>query len=90
MPTEIEAGDTTLPGDGRFPAILVAHENRGLTDYIRDVTRRLAKTGYVALAAPSQIPATLSRTSPDELAGYYLSDLAYLRGLPECRRTVWV
>jgi carboxymethylenebutenolidase len=30
--------------------ILVCHENRGLTDHIRDVTRRLAKIGYVAVA----------------------------------------
>ena len=30
-------------------AMLVIHENRGLTDYIRDVTRRLARAGYVGL-----------------------------------------
>jgi carboxymethylenebutenolidase len=29
---------------------LVLHENRGLVDHIRDVARRLAKAGYVALA----------------------------------------
>ena len=83
-------------GDGPFPAILVAHENRGLTDHIKDVTRRLAKAGYVALAVdllsgqggteavtdPAQIPAALSGTSPDQLAGYYLSGIEYLRGLP--------
>ncbi len=32
------------------PAVLVAHENRGLNPYIEDVARRLAKAGYVALA----------------------------------------
>ena len=31
------------------PAILVIHENRGLVDHIRDVTRRAAKAGFVAL-----------------------------------------
>lgn len=31
-------------------AILVIHENRGLNPYIKDVTRRLAKAGFVALA----------------------------------------
>ena len=36
-------------GDGPFPAILVCHENRGLTDHIKDVTRRVAKAGYVGL-----------------------------------------
>jgi carboxymethylenebutenolidase len=30
--------------------ILVCHENRGLTDHIRDIARRLAKVGYVACA----------------------------------------
>jgi carboxymethylenebutenolidase len=30
-------------------AVLVVHENRGLNPYIRDVVRRLAKAGFVAL-----------------------------------------
>ena len=36
---------------GKFPAILVIHENRGLNEHIRDVARRFASQGYVALAA---------------------------------------
>lgn len=36
---------------GVYPVILVCHENRGLTDHIRDVARRLARAGYAALAA---------------------------------------
>ena len=32
------------------PAVLVAHENRGLNPYIEDVARRLAKAGFVAFA----------------------------------------
>jgi carboxymethylenebutenolidase len=35
---------------GKYPGVIVIHENQGLTDHIRDVTRRLAKAGYVALA----------------------------------------
>jgi carboxymethylenebutenolidase len=35
---------------GKFPAIVVIHENDGLNDHIRDVARRFAKAGYVALA----------------------------------------
>ena len=31
-------------------AVLVVHENRGLNPYIRDVARRVAKAGFVALA----------------------------------------
>lgn len=34
----------------KFAAILVIHENRGLNPYIEDVTRRLAKAGYMAFA----------------------------------------
>jgi carboxymethylenebutenolidase len=45
------SGYLTRPkGDGTYPAIVVIHENRGLNDHIRDVARRLAKAGYVALA----------------------------------------
>jgi carboxymethylenebutenolidase len=36
--------------EGRLPAILVIHENRGLNPYIEDVARRLAKAGFMALA----------------------------------------
>ena len=41
---------TRPKGEGRLPAVVVLHENRGLVDHIRDVARRLAKVGYVALA----------------------------------------
>jgi len=34
---------------GKHPAILVIHENRGLNAHIKDVTRRFAAAGYVAL-----------------------------------------
>lgn len=44
-------GYLARPAKGRkFPAVLVIHENRGLNPYIEDVTRRLAKAGYVAFA----------------------------------------
>jgi carboxymethylenebutenolidase len=64
-------------GDGPFPVVLICHENRGLTDYIRDVTRRWAAQGYLAaavdllsreggtaaIADPAEIPALLSDES---------------------------
>jgi carboxymethylenebutenolidase len=34
---------------GKHPAVLVVHENRGLNAHIKDVTRRFAAAGYVAL-----------------------------------------
>ncbi|WP_277590814.1 YghX family hydrolase [Pseudomonas chlororaphis] len=36
--------------EGKLPAVVVAHENRGLNPYIEDVARRLAKAGFIALA----------------------------------------
>jgi carboxymethylenebutenolidase len=54
---EIPAGEDILQAylahpkeDGSYPVVLVCHENRGLTDHIRDVTRRFAVVGYTALA----------------------------------------
>lgn len=35
---------------GKVPAVVIAHENRGLNPYIEDVARRVAKAGYIALA----------------------------------------
>jgi len=35
---------------GRYPAVIVASEIFGVHDYIKDVCRRLAKLGYVAIA----------------------------------------
>lgn len=37
-------------GPGPFPAVVVIHEVFGLNDNIRDIARRLAGEGYVALA----------------------------------------
>lgn len=36
--------------EGKLPAVLVVHENRGLNPYIEDVARRAAKAGFMALA----------------------------------------
>lgn len=35
---------------GRAPAIIVIHENRGLTDWVRTVADRLSENGYIAIA----------------------------------------
>jgi carboxymethylenebutenolidase len=58
----IDAGAVQFPGQGgvtllgylsspkgaaKAPGILVIHENRGLTEHIKDVTRRYAKSGFV-------------------------------------------
>ena len=35
---------------GKYPAILVIHENRGLNPYVEDVARRLATSNFIAFA----------------------------------------
>jgi len=35
---------------GAFPAVIVIHENRGLNAHIKDITRRVALEGFLALA----------------------------------------
>jgi carboxymethylenebutenolidase len=41
---------------GRLPAVLVVHENRGLNPYIADVARRLAVEGFLAFAPDALSP----------------------------------
>lgn len=36
--------------EGKYPAVVIIHENRGLNPHIEDVTRRAAKAGYLAIA----------------------------------------
>ncbi len=40
----------------KYPALIVIHENRGLQPHIQDVTRRLAKEGFLALAPDALSP----------------------------------
>ena len=83
-------------GEGPFPAVLVCHENRGLTDHIRDVTRRVAMAGYVGLAVDllsrqggtdavgdsSQVPGILGNTPPEQFVQDFVSGWRWLQGQP--------
>ena len=40
----------------KFPAVLIIHENRGLQPHIQDVTRRMAKEGFLAMAPDALSP----------------------------------
>ena len=51
------AGNGTIKGhfarpakNGKYPVVLVIHENRGLNPYIEDVARRLATANFIAFA----------------------------------------
>ncbi len=77
----------------RYPAVLVIHENQGLTEYIKDVTRRVAKAGYVGIAVdllsrqggtsqfpdPTNAVAAYNRTTTDERREDMLSALLTIR-----------
>ena len=43
-------------GDKKLPAVIVIHENRGLVRHIKDVTRRMAAEGFLALAPDANSP----------------------------------
>ena len=102
---DLETEDVSWPGDGatmrgylvhpkgrkKRGAVVVIHENRGLTPHIKDVTRRVAQAGYLALGVDALTP--LGGTPADEDKGReligqldpaknlnnYLAALAYLR-----------
>jgi carboxymethylenebutenolidase len=77
----------------RLGAVLVIHENRGLTPHIKDVTRRIAKEGFIALGIDGLSQFGGTPTNEDEgrtLIGKLdakqnmenmLSGLSYLRTL---------
>jgi len=41
---------------GKYPAVMVIHENRGLNPHIEDVTRRMALEGFIAIAPDALSP----------------------------------
>ncbi len=47
---------TSLAEGATAPTVLVVHENRGLNPYVKDVARRFAKAGFVALAPDALHP----------------------------------
>jgi carboxymethylenebutenolidase len=107
---ELEAEEVSWIGDGaamrgylvhpkgrqKRGGVVVIHENRGLTPHMKDVTRRVAQAGYLALGVDALSP--LGGTPADEDKGReligqldppknlnnYLKALAYLRARPDC------
>jgi carboxymethylenebutenolidase len=73
--------DITYPGDGatmkgylvkskaakgKMGAVVVIHENRGLNPHIKDIARRVAKAGYLALAVDALSPVGGTPQNEDE------------------------
>lgn len=102
--------DVTWPGDAgvtmkgylvhpkgkkKRGAVVVIHENRGLTPHIKDVTRRVAKAGYLALGVDALsvfggTPANedegrtlIGKLDKQQNLNNYLAALAYLRQRPD-------
>lgn len=50
--------------DEKLPAVIVIHENRGLQPHIQDVTKRMAREGFLALG-PDAL-SSLGGTPPDD------------------------
>jgi carboxymethylenebutenolidase len=86
---DVDAAAVEYPGDGvklqgylckpkkkgKYPAILVIHENRGLNDHTRDVARRFAAEGFVALAADalSRKGGTAAQDTPEKVRDAFAS-----------------
>jgi carboxymethylenebutenolidase len=86
---------------GQYPGLLVIHENRGLDDHVRDVARRFAKAGYVALAPDflsrqggtmkanpkgEGLPNIRELAPSQEVVEDAEAGIKYLRVLPDVRR----
>jgi carboxymethylenebutenolidase len=77
----------------RAPAVLVIHENRGLNEHIKDVTRRAARAGFVSLGIdllsrfggtpedPEEALRLYGQTAVDGRLSDLLSAVAYLQSL---------
>ncbi len=68
-----EIGDAIMNGylvapaaEGRRPGVVVIHENRGLNPHIRDVTRRFALEGFIALGIDVLSPEGGTPANEDE------------------------
>src|SRR3954470_11975124 len=84
-------------GGGRHAAIIVVNEIFGIHDYIKDICRRLAKLGYLAIAPDffsrsgvnlpamtsiDQIRPIVMQASPDQVDGDVRAISGWLKGRP--------
>ena len=89
-------------GAGKHPAVMVIHENRGLTPHIQDVTRRLALEGFVAFAPDmlsplggtpaneSEGPPMFAKLNPAETVARLAAGVRYVSARAECSGKVGV
>ncbi len=65
-------------GEGSYPGVVILQEIFGVNAHIRDVTERIAKLGYVAIA-----PAIFQRIAPGFETGYAPQDILTGRSYKE-------
>jgi carboxymethylenebutenolidase len=53
---EVKAYMAHPKAETKYPAVLIIHENRGLQPHIQDVTRRMAKEGFLSMAPDALSP----------------------------------
>jgi carboxymethylenebutenolidase len=75
---EIDAYLAIPQGEGKFAGVLVLQEIFGVNSHIQDVTERIAKLGYIAIA-----PALYQRTIPGFATGYTEKDIEIGRSYKE-------
>lgn len=73
---KVRAYVARLKEDKKYPAVVIIHENRGLNSHIKDVTRRMALEGFLAMAPDALSP--LGGTPEDsDVARSKLGELDY-------------
>ena len=77
------SGYLAWPADatGNLPAVIVIHENRGLNPHTKDVARRMALEGFLALA-PDFLSPPAARRRTRTKAREMIDDAR-----PACRRS---
>lgn len=74
IPAEMSAYVARPKKEGKYGAVIVIHENRGLTPHIEDVARRAAKAGYLAIA-PNALSALGKTPANEDEARSWFSEL---------------
>ena len=93
---------STPAGNGKFPGIVVVHENRGLNPYIEDVGRRCAVDGFISLAPDALTPlggypgnddegrAMQAKRTREEMLEDFIAAYEFLKNHPKCNGKVGV
>lgn len=81
---------------GKYPGVIVIHENRGLNAHIEDVTRRAAKAGYIAIgvdalsllggtpANEDEARALFQKLDAKETIANFAAAVPYLKSRKDC------